>query len=657
MWSRRNAFSLTAIGEAACASLADTPLDDRRSSAEMVKETKINFITSLAYALIPEIKKEEAEGILSWALRNRGDDGVTEKCVAALNQIEYFFTGTDSGHLFMFPLFPPSMRPFMKSSTGGETVSVPWNAAGLRRILHRHRREESVMSISTLGTLVASAGSDAYVHLSIFHPEPQHIASIAHPAAVHSMLMWEGGLFVEREKDPQRRSVVAAAESPILYIFTGDEVGLVRMWRVNVEKRTYFLATVFVISAHAGGIGFASPLHYLACEDGDRARAPTKQSKAIHCLAIDDDRRLLGGVEGGIVVWSLAELPWKQREEDHILCWDIERGQMNSIAMSTLEFRTRRLVNMGMWVKGTALLQQSMCSGEKERDGTNGNRADVKMMEKSKWKPKYGTHVANGFDVGIVSNFVALPSSRGDDVASAMLSLLQKTYVSLQFPSLKNTVYFPLFAVEPAFTALHVLSTTGSTCFALLVLLHGRRIVTGGSDGKVMVWLWDASAEVYIKGLVSSESQGHCGLSRHICLLRSPDIFLSCGYDDGLIKEWHVYDEPELLMRCERCLRVLPVNSYAVPSHVSPIIEEENAGGISCAVSFPMFHALFIVGLFESTIQTFSLSEVQGCTPPEDYFYNGYKTVRLIPSVTADVSCATGGGDGRLGRGNYASSI
>ncbi|RNF12529.1 hypothetical protein TraAM80_00245 [Trypanosoma rangeli] len=408
MWSIRNAFPLTAFREAGCAPLASTPSDDLRSSTEKVEESKINFITSLAYTLIPEVAREEAEAIFSWALRDASGGDRNERLSEALNQIEYFFAGTNNGQLCMFPLFPPAMRPFLTTPAGGAIESVPWNA-GPRRILHRHRHEESVMSITNLGTLVASSGSDAYVHVSIFHPVPRHVVSIPHPMAVHYLLMWEGALFLERETNLQRRSAIAMVESSIVYIFTGDESGLVRLWRVNIEDCTYFLATVFVISAHAGGIGFASPLHYLACEDGDRTRVPTKQSKVIYSLAIDGDRRLLAGVEGGVVVWSLAALPWKQREEDHILCWDIERLQMNTIAPSTLQFRARRLANVSVWVKGAAFLQKNICSEKGEGHEPNGNNAHVKGIQKSKWKPKYGTHVANGFDVGVVSNLLTLP--------------------------------------------------------------------------------------------------------------------------------------------------------------------------------------------------------------------------------------------------------
>ncbi|RNF12528.1 hypothetical protein TraAM80_00244 [Trypanosoma rangeli] len=107
-------------------------------------------------------------------------------------------------------------------------------------------------------------------------------------------------------------------------------------------------------------------------------------------------------------------------------------------------------------------------------------------------------------------------------------------------------------------------------------------------------------------------------------------------------------------MRSERSLRVLPANSDALPSYLSSPVVEGCVGGISCAFSFPVFHALFTVGLFENSIQTYSLMEVQGCALPEDYIYNGYKTVRLTLSAASYVSRAAGCGGGCLEGGNHA---
>lgn len=621
----------------------------------MMETTRFGFIASLAYTLIPMVTKEEARRILSWVF---GSGEPSEGSLAALNQIEYLFAGTDNGRLFMFPLLPPSMRPFMNERgdrKAQETMSVPWNA-GPRRLLHRHGAGGPVVSVGTLGTLVASAGSDACVHLSVYHPLPQHIVSIPHPSPLRSLLMWEGGLFVAREIETHRRSLIAAAESSIVYMFTGDESGMVRAWRVNVDNQKYFLVTVFVIASLERCVGFASPLRYLAREDAKGTRAPTQKIKAVHCLAIDDDQRLLGGVDGGVVVWSLAALPWKQREEDHILCWEDEKLRMNLRASPQLRFRVARLLNMSVWVKGAALLEESL-GREKEEEKEEGGRSDgkkvhVAVAQRSRWKPKYGARVANGFDLGVVCNMVGPPPSlssssngKGDDdddegEEKCAISLLRATSLALHFPSLKNTVHFPLWAVEPVFTPLRVVSTPGSVCFALLVLKHGVRIVTSGSDGKVTVWLWDEATSAYVMALVSDGGQGHCGPGRHVCLLRSPDIFVSCGYEDGVVKEWHVYDEPELLMRCERRFAVSPANFCASPSSSRPLSAGEvKAGGVSCAVSFPVFHVLFLVGLSDSTIQVFSLLELQGCAPPEDYIYNGYKTVRVTGPVIADRLC------------------
>ncbi|KEG11822.1 hypothetical protein DQ04_02241000 [Trypanosoma grayi] len=657
MWSRRNAFPLAELRDAACAPVAVTPSDHRRSAVDglaewdnmgesaMTAESKINFISALAYKLIPEVLREEAAMILSWVI----GDAVGEESVGALTQVEYFFAGTDNGHLFMLPLLPPSMRPFVQRSRSPVAAaraagSVPWNA-GPRRLLHRHGREEPVLALATLGTLVASGGSDAHLHLSVFHPAPHHVVTISHPSPLRCLLMWEGSIFVERLVDPQQQYDVATSESSIAYAITGDESGVVRIWRVDIESRTYFLTAVFTIVTASGCLGFASPLHYLAREDVGRAKAEAERSDVIHCLAIDDNQRLLGGVKGGVVVWSLAELPWKKEEEDHILCWDDEQLRMEPAAVQRLRIRAERTTNISVWVKSASLLLECLQRDEDNDASVTGDHrvpapstSPAHPPQRSKWKPKYGTHAANGFDIGVVSNMVSLPSHNSSSNSAALF--LRTVCLPLVFPSLKNTVHFPLWAVEPVFTPLDILPTAGSACYALLVLQHGKRIATSGSDGSVTVWVWDAAAKMYAKALSCGGGIGHRGLGRRVCLMRSPDIFISCGYDDGMVKEWHVYDEPELLMRCERRFTLLPANSYTIapPVPTEEKGDEEVVSGVSCAVSFPEFHALFLVGAFESTIQTFSLSEVQGCSPPADYIYNGHKTVRVVLPRTADAS-------------------
>ncbi|ORC84888.1 uncharacterized protein TM35_000401550 [Trypanosoma theileri] len=708
MWSLRNVFSLTALPDCGAAAAAITPPDfprsipqgspmqennnnnNNNSSKERGEDNKkseeVHFIASLTYALIPAVTREEAAVVLSWALDGKCVDG--RAAAAALTQVEYFFAGTDNGQLCMFPLFPCDLRPFLtntiitepdaslpqesSSSSTSKNIKTPaFNGkTGRRRLLHLHGCEEPVVSAAVLGNVIASVATDAYMHLSFFHPTPRHVVSIAHPSPLRCVLLWDGSIFVNREDDAQRRSEISEAEASVVYVITGDESGVARIWRVNVDYSTYFLIAVFAISTPTGCVGFASPLHYLSREDRDARPAVTRQTKIIHCLAIDDDQRLLAGVEGGVVVWSLAALPWKQQEEDHLFCYDDngkndEQGpQEQTVVTARLRFRAERLMDMSVWVKGRKLLREALhsedsngiaeCDEDEDnnnnRDGNNdnGSRLPSTVIRRSKWKPKYDTHVANGFDVGVVSNMVIVPSHLVNGASAAQF--LHEASVPIIFPSLKNTVHFPLSVVEPVFTPLQILSTTGSSCFAILILQNGKRIVTSGSDSRVVLWQWDAAAGNYIMTLASEEMEGHRVLGRHLCLLRSPDIFISCGYDGAEVHEWHVYDEPELMMRCERRFSVRYINPDTrdiSTSHTSSTIklednnnnnikEKDTVSGIACAITFPTFYAFFVVGLFECTIQTFGLSEVQGCTPPEDYVYNGFKTVRVVLPAKSD---------------------
>ncbi|CBH17272.1 hypothetical protein, conserved [Trypanosoma brucei gambiense DAL972] len=677
MWTRRNVFPLMSLRDAARAPVVISPQAKNGGPSPLsptAKEEckKSDSIVSMNYTLIPGIMPEEAVMILSWALCIDDPMAVFGKeGIEAFRQVEYFFAGTSGGRLFVYPLVPPAMRPFLPSDNWewlqGEGVkqklSVPWNA-GPRRLFHQHRYDEPVTAIAILGRLVVSCSTDMYVHMSLFHPTPHHILTIRHPSPLRCVLLWEGAVFASRLLDSQRRAQVASAECCVVYLITGDDGGVARIWRSNVEAGEYFLVAVLAVVTSTCYVGFATPLHYIAREDADAEhsnRRPTaettRQTKAIYSLAVDDDRRLIAGVEGGVVVWSLADLPYKQKEKDHLLCWDEERMVMEPQATSTLRIRGQRLMNMTVWVKSAAFTEECLSScridqrgrSSYERGESTNNHAGESVMGDadgsrkppfhtdarwSSWKPKYGTHVAGGLDVGVVSNVVCMPSLNGDnlDERGSAESLLRAACAPIIFPSLKNIVHFPLWVVEPVFAPMRILSLTGSICTALLVLVPSGRVVTGGSDGVVTLWLWDVAEATYVRAIVSERPQSHSGLCRCLTALREPDIFTSCGYEDGIIKEWHVYDEPELLIRLERSFALQSESSGKSSTWPAEQKQHPFGVGVSCAVSFPAFCALFVVGVDECHINTFGLLEVLGCKPPPDYIFDGYKTVRVVPS-------------------------
>lgn len=722
------------------------------------------------------------------------DEAVCE----ALSQVEYFIVGTDNGQVFVLPMVPthflqcvaskyaerfPALVARLKSEESAlneagrrvtDTAVVPSNC-GLKRLLHRHVAEEPVIALDHCGTLVASAASaDTTVAISVFHPRASPIILLPHEKRVRSLKLWEGSVFVDREGGGGAgagdggeecalalrrcwRTTLEAQEPAAVYLFTGEELdAVVRLFRVDVLHGTFSLMHVFVVSPNLTGL--AHPLAVLEREDTSKAAVQREVDRSIHCLAIDDNARLLAGMEGGICVWALGSLPFtvptaappttnrpgaacaqvdgenphRRAEVDplnHALCWDADTqcpmtgallsspGFMavlpdeavptgvaeDAVAAATRCVRRRalRLVNHHVWVRDSKFLQQQL---------SEVPPAHVTVRkERSRWKPKYGRTVAGGVAVGVVSNEVAVPveSAAGDDsgVTVTLEEVLANTVVTVSFEGgeVRNDVNLPLACVQPVVYPLCWLRMAGTACFALQVLQSSGRIVSSGSDGRVAVWFWRQGAQaaedgdaardkedVYVPYLVAGTPHpGHRGIGRHVCVMRSPDVFLSCGYDDGVVREWHVYDEPERLLRCERRFTMLPsatgalgndkdgkqfkeladamlgktaaqkahekapkdtatdgeaASKHSCSSSSSSASEEEEdsegdgtnafdgVAGISGAVGFPMFGAVFLVGVFESTIQTFSLSEVQGCEAPPDYIYNGFKTVKMSHS-------------------------
>lgn len=718
----------------------------------------------------------------------------------ACSQVEYFFFGTDNGQLFQMPLLPPHLLEVLMAEAEGllpglalkyrqeaqraqriqsavappattATAAVPLNCVG-RRLLHRHMREEPVTAVDHLGVLVASAApsDDHAVAISLFHPIPAGIVCLAHPCPVRSLKLWEGAAFTaadeaaaaanavpagsvreeekagEEKKESEVVSVtalrqrwvqhVAAAEPVAVYVFTGDDAGVVRLWRVDVVARTYSLQHVLVCSANMTGM--LSPLTPFAREDTSRKVPSRAADRVLHCLDVDVvGHRLFGGTEGGVYVWALDRLPWrgpvdavvgtenagatsdKEKETTstvttasltlrHPLCYDEAHGTPLPCALqcwgeiarslsgcpapeptterastAVVAYRATRLVNHHVWIAETAAVQAEMARAEQQREENSKSGAEAV----SGWKPKYGRVVTGGAAVGVVSNNVRLPDGHAN-----LTTQLTHCVVTVTFDGgeLRNDLRLPLSCVQPVVYPAAFLRTPNTACFALRVLAPLRRVLTSCADGRVCVWTRtpgeDAqSAETYQPQLLTENRQEHRGLGRHLCVLRSPDVFVACSFDDGLVKEWHVYDEPELLLRCARRFTLTPYVSQggggvggkndakeladmfknmaqsgrgeegkktegAKGSGDSGDSDDDDAAaaqagdgggdvvaGISCATACPAFGALFLVGAFESAIQTYSLTEVVGCEPPRNFIYNGHKTVHLPASMAEDV--------------------
>jgi hypothetical protein len=707
------------------------------------------------------------------------------------SQVEYFFFGTDNGQVFQMPLLPPHLLECLMTEAGEALLPglasryrretqllrqassdsavqaamrrVPVNCVG-RRLLHRHLREEPVTAIDHLGVLCASAApsADHAVALSIFHPTPVGVVCLTHPCPVRSLKLWEGSAFTSSADGKsgdvsignedsatalrQRWSQhMREAEPVAVYIFTGDDAGVVRLWRVDVVARTYSLQHVLVCSHNM--IGMRSPLSPFAREDTTKKVPSRDSSLVLHCLEIDvAGNRLFGGTEGGAYVWALNELPWRGVDEtpptaDHptktsdthstnsgnsrsdwlavqhplcydeahrtplrcaLQCWDTVLPSTSPPAAdaesAVVEYRAARLVNHHVWIADAAAVQAEMTRAQQMHQEGG--------VAVSGWKPKYGRVITGGAAVGVVSNTVSLKEARKDDGVGGVASRLTNTVITVTFDGgeLRNDLRVPLSCVLPVVYPLAFLRTPGTACFALRVLSSQQRVVTSCADGKICVWVRKpaaddasaaASAETYVPQLVTENHQEHRGLGRHLYVMRSPDVFVSCSFDDGLVKEWHVYDEPELLLRCARRFTLVPhvsdgstgtsnaqelanmfksitqsgqedmtkTKTAEAPATAAGHTDDAKSGhsssssdsgsdgdevlkaaeggdvvaGISCAAAYPVFGALFLVGAFESAIQAYTLTEVVGCEPPRNFIYNGHKTVRLPASMAEDV--------------------
>ncbi|CAM45680.1 conserved hypothetical protein [Leishmania braziliensis MHOM/BR/75/M2904] len=776
MWTRRRIFPTLEVPATPHPAALSTPLyheqcsDKARVATFALEDNAFNFVAGLGYTLVPALGAEEAAALLSWALPPAwaGDAAVSADlrasrlatalhraaALGACTQVEYFFIGTDNGHVFLMPLLPPHLLEALVAECGettlpelaylwkhetelaqaaarsdvsaaraiGQGSRAPLNCVG-RRLLHRHAREEPVTVMDHLGTLFASAAppGDTSVAVSMFHPLPASITCLPHPSAVRSIKLWEGSAFTAssshsssaEEYDTQRQGALQrwhdalrAAEPTAVYLFTGDYAGLVRLWRIDVAAHSYTLQHVLICSANMTGM--LSPLTPFAREDNSKKVPSRDADRTVHCLEVDEQAgRVFAGTEGGVYVWAIDALPWRGPEsvsanalaEHHPLCWDEERraplscallhyetsppydsdaGSTSPTASSTdsekiVEYRASRLVNHHVWLLPASTVQSEMARAMERSGGSSADKV-------SKWKPKYGRVATGGAAVGVVCNTVKLSAVAAASAGASVGDRLTDTAVPVSFEGgeLKNGLRVPLSCVVPVAYPLAFLRTPGTACFALRVLAGRRRLVTSCADGKVCVWACHhgkeassaAVAETYVPQLVTSTLQEHRGLGRHICVLRTPDVFITCSYDDALVREWHVYDEPEALLRCARRFTLTPyssegsgvqqqqqqrhadalkkiphpnmVNGATVDSDLDETWanggeDGDVVGGISCAAAYPAFGALFLVGAFESAIQTYSLTEVVSCEPPRNYVYNGLKTVRLPASMAEDV--------------------
>eukprot|EP00796_Vickermania_ingenoplastis_P004219 gene4219-3051_t len=574
----------------------DQEMEDPKKSVFSTDGKEFHFLSALSYAIISPVPCLEAGTLLQWVVSRWAGSHTPSKDslrVIGLTQVEFFFFGTDNGHLFAIPILPSSalqqewcnaLKRDIKSKRNGN--------CGPRQLLHQHRTEEPVLGMDTLGTLVASASSDASVAISIFYPQPHFIVAIPHQHAVRCLKLWEGKPFIELSPSEDRE------ESAAVYVFTGDANATMRLWRVDVLRRVYTLLHVFVLAPNT--LCVHSSLEILNKEDNDRAQIQRVVEGGIHCLTLDGNSRVLAGVEGGVYCWCIDKLAWKNdtHMEYHPLLWDEDKHTVlattDEITVQRLRSRIERLVNHHVWVRDMGCVSSAL-----EYWGTS--------------------HL-----VRLQKITVIYASDGGEKAGPSQFRLLRDSLVTVSFEEgeLRKDITLPVSCVEPVVYPLAHLRMPMAACFAIQMLENSTWLITSSSDSLVQVWLWDETVESYILHIVAGERGMERSLGKHIAVLRSPDTFF-------------VQDTMTALSGNGICTRLcsrrfaLQSSIEAENSSTSLYEFEGCASGISCMVVVPFFSALFVVGVFEAVIQTFRLAETQGCEVPPNFLYNGHRTVQL----------------------------
>lgn len=651
MWTKSKDYNVKILPEINVPPVLVSPEFRRQSELHTISdfnEKEFNIIVSFSYAIVPSVNSvADKVNVLRWVL-SRWTESLSfdELKEIPLHQVEYFFTGSENGQLFVFPLIPfftlKSVIELFPQKDWCKTLrkemeSTQNSNCGSRLLLHRHAREEPVSGLHVLGTLVVSSSADGSVALSSFHPVCRAVTLIPHPHPVRTVKLWEGKPFSSglSSEEFRRREETAA-----VYIFSGDTRGTVRLWRVNVLTRTYVLQHVFLMSPSC--LGMRSPLDVSLREDKERSPIERETTNTVHCMTIDGDERILVGAEGSVYCWAIDELPWKDKFDVgyHPLQWSHEfRDALQKMApssVSQVKIRAERLVNHHVWVRDHAFVSLSI----EKWTGRSISSPKKARPQVSRWKAKHGRNIAGGISVGIVSNevqFAAPESVTNEDVSTS--SILSNSLVTVSFEEgeLLNDVVLPLSCVEPVVYPLFRLALPVGACFAMEMLERGRRLVTCTSNNCTTVWNWDSERTTFVPLVVAGDESAPRGLGKNICVFRSPDIFLTSGYDDGLVKEWHLHENPHTLLRCERRLMVLKADQLIKSSdgEVTPVKGEQGecADGISSMLLLPSFGALFVVGVLEHTIQTFRFGQAHGCEPPPSFLYNGFRTIQLTENL------------------------
>jgi WD40 repeat protein len=425
-------------------------------------------------------------------------------------------------------------------------------------------------------------------------PEVETFGSLGGERAVRAVLLWDG--FASwTETDPD-------AEAAAVYLFAGADDGFARLWRVHITSGEAHVIAVF-----------GPPRAHDVSSDSHDTPSIFSLTLDVQSSRADPHGRLVAGTGNCWWAWSLEGL-------------------------APTGLRRRPPAD----VVGSAVWAFDFSAVELARGGKT-------------FKPKVRS-IAGARDIGTVAENVG-----NVEVASALVAPVPLSPehalpsdapdLAVTFSRLRKNVEWPVSVLRRVEAAdAYGVAHAGPT-YSIKQLSVGL-IATAGADGKVFLMKWNsdganpvAAAAASVGGgsavgyVTVGSLQGHTDLVKGLQTAGAPGSLLSASYD-GTVRLWQVGEH------VARCASVLFVEQGSQPltraQKTTPRLDVVGGGieipsegeretarhSVSCATLVPEASVLFTVSLFERVVRTFMLLEVDTCSPPPGFLYNGARTIR-----------------------------
>ncbi|CUG87605.1 Hypothetical protein, putative [Bodo saltans] len=615
------------------------------------------FVTCMDYVAVPFASEEEWRSSSFWYSRcpRVNDDGeeeeddwrlVTPQCA------EYFLLGWSDGVVERRMIVPRGMKWYYKNSTttidGATTPSAAASTSSASscggapcsevEVLYRQRGQ--VMALKTLGTLVGSvscgvleydygdtptdakrnnnnkSSSSAEVSAAVATVASSHPLYKTPAAPVHlphssssssttsaslvactprSMLLWEGRKCWSRRSSSCNNEIEEDdEEASMVYVFTGDEQGRVRLWRVNVVVSAPTVAAVQLLAVFGcvlhGGVGDA-PLRGTdtgssVARDHLSATASFQSSTKLLCLTLDgnddDDEgdddddttshgglRLLAGTQDRkIFVWDLSQLSNKLQPLHE---WG-SAGTSGASSSNTTTFTSSKLFQKFVWVVEPT--SSVVASSSTTATTTTTGAGEAKRKKRiAALAASYGgfigqvVNIANTAGPAAATASLNIAAAAGPAAATSSLLLLQLLLLLrsccwacccyIFFCNVHGLVRsgsggslltkpmdFHLSELQVMqVSSLAFLADDRGAVFSM-TSLHGGVVVSGGADGNLKVWCWGVQTEKYntipILRSRKNHHHHHSDLITSLGALCPPALSFFSTSLDGYVKTWRL---------------------------------------------------------------------------------------------------------------------